>query len=114
MSPPIDHLRDLEQAVIGAVLLDASVFDLVTLEAGQMRDPRAQHVWGAIVQLRDVGQPIDGVTIMAQLAKRDALNLVGEAYLAECALRVPTAANAEAYARSIRDASLTRRTQVAL
>ncbi len=112
--PPTDHLRDLEQAVIGAVLLDPSVSDLIALEAGQMRDPRAQHVWGAIVSLRDAGQPVDTVTILAQLAKRGAANLVGEAYLAECALRVPTAANAEAYARSIRDASLMRQTQIAL
>jgi replicative DNA helicase len=109
------HLRDLEQCVLGAVLLRASNLDVLpTLDAADFHDLRARACWAAVRALEAAGQPIDVATIEAQLAKDGRLDAVGVAYLGDCAMRVPTVENAVEYARLIRDASLARQVRVAL
>jgi replicative DNA helicase len=114
MSPTSKNLLHLEQAVIGAVFLDPSSIDTIPLDAADFHDPRAMHVWGAMVNLRDASKPIDPATVEMALAKRGVVDAVGLEFLADCALRVPTAANALEYARIIREAALTRRTMLAM
>lgn len=117
MSRPDDneHLRDLEQCVIGAVLIGDGVLDLLpTLDGDDFHDLRAKSVWGAIRTLQGEGRPIDVATLEAELARRGHLDAVRLTYLGECAARVPTAENAVEYARLIRDASLARKVRIAL
>jgi replicative DNA helicase len=109
------HLRDLEQCVIGAVLLSASVIDLLpSLACEDFHDFRARGCWEAIRSLQSAGHPVDTATIESALAKSGRLDAIGLSYVAECAMRVPSAENAVEYARLIRDASLSRQVRVAL
>lgn len=109
------HLRDLEQCVIGAVLLDSSTLDLLpTLGSYDFHDLRARACWEAIATIRVAGQPIDTATMESALAKSGRLEAVGLPYVAECAIRVPTPENAVEYGRLVRDASLSRQVRVAL
>lgn len=109
------HIHDLEQCVIGAVLLSASVLDLLpTLDCDDFLDLRAKSVWSAIRTVQAAGRPIDHATVQAQMAADGREDAVGLSYLGECAMRVPTAENAVEYARMVKDFALTRRVCVAL
>lgn len=104
-----------ERSVLGAVLLDASTFDTLALRDDQFGDPRNRAVWRAATALRDLGSPVDTVTLEGALRTAGVWDATGGgAYLAELAMAVPTAANAEHYAAIVRKASLTRAVAIAL
>ena len=107
-------LRDLEQSLVGAAFLDASIMTLVQTAPEEFHDLRAGYVWGACRALEAAGKPIDMVTVESQLATTSRMESVGFVYLGECALRCPTPDNAVEYARQIRDAFLARRVRGAL
>jgi replicative DNA helicase len=109
------HLRDLEQCVVGAVLIDAGTLDVMpALEPEDFHDLRARACWAAVRALQAAGRPVDEATLEAQLASDDCLEAVGVAYLGACAMRVPTAANAIEYAQRVRDAALARKVRLDL
>lgn len=104
------HLAQLEQSVLGAVLLrPESLAELPELETLDFHDLRAQAVWSVIRQLEAAGQPIDAVTIGDELHRAGRLDAVGWSYLGEVALCVPTPDNAVEYARRVRADGLRRR-----
>lgn len=114
-------VADLEQSVIGAVLLRADNLALLpSLESTDFSTPIARYSWNAIRHLETRGRPIDLVTISDEVAiaraderdnthDRDRKRIEVDAYLGACTLTVPTPDNAVEYARRLKDHTLKRR-----
>jgi len=99
-------------AVLGSILLDptaiARVRDLVGPEDFYRENNGT--VYRAALSLLGNGEPIDNVTLAGELVRLDALERVGgRAHLAHLQESVPTAANAEHYARRVRELAMLRR-----
>lgn len=97
---------DAEKSIIGAILLDADAIATVvqTLKPEQFYKEAHSDIVKAIFQLFEKREPIDLVTLTAQLKKNAKLDKVGGAgYLSELASGVPTAAHVTQYAQIIRD-----------
>jgi replicative DNA helicase len=108
--PPQD--LEAEAAVLGSIMLDSSalarVLDLLVPE-DFYRENNAQIYRAALTLFRE-GEPIDNVTVAAQLEKMGVLERVGgRAQLAIIQDSVPTAANAEYYARIVKAKAYKRR-----
>ncbi len=108
--PPQDV--DAERSVLGAMLLEENaVTDVVALVAPDdfYRSAHAR-IFEGMLALYERNEPIDEVTVAAQLKATSQLEGVGgAAYLASLTERVPTAANAVHYARIVRERALARR-----
>uniref|UniRef100_C5D9X0 Replicative DNA helicase n=1 Tax=Geobacillus sp. (strain WCH70) TaxID=471223 RepID=C5D9X0_GEOSW len=103
---------EAEQAVLGAIFLDPSALTL----ASEILIPedfyRASHqkIFHAMLRVADKGEPVDLVTVTAELSDTQQLEEVGGvSYLSELADAVPTAANVEYYARIVEEKSVLRR-----
>lgn len=106
----MDILEQLEQSVIGAVLLQPSTLDLLpTLETGDFQRVAAKYAWSAIRNLEAKGAPIDVVTVGDEIQRTGCDATSSMAWLGECAIMVPTVTHAIEYARRLREASLKRR-----
>lgn len=102
--PPQD--LEAEKSIIGAILLDwqAIVNVIQILKPGHFYMPVHGDIYSAIYELYERREPIDLVTLTAQLKKNGKFDKVGgAAYLAELAAAVPTAANIAQYARIVRE-----------
>lgn len=108
--PP--HSRDAERSVLGSALRENAVIDDVIqiLRADNFYLDAHQKIFNAIKTLRhDRHQPADLVTLAEYLKEQKHIeDIGGYAYLAELWDAVPTAANAEYYARIVRDKALVR------
>lgn len=106
----MNAVDELEQAVIGAVILRPDTLTLLpSLEVPDFSGFRPRAVWEAIRNLEAASKPIDLTLVGAELERADRLEAVSWAYLGECVLNVPTVGNAIDYAKQIRDAALRRR-----
>lgn len=105
----LPHSIEAEQAVLGAVLLDADAYADVAEWVGpdDFYHPAHQEIWRAISALVDEMQPVDLVTVSQRLGERLAA-VGGATYLAQLAHMVPTAANAAWYARQVREYAIRR------
>ncbi|MDQ6791272.1 MAG: DUF3987 domain-containing protein [Actinomycetota bacterium] len=108
--PP--HNLEAEVAVLGSILLDRHVIararDLVD-EGDFFRENNAT-IYQAALALAQRSQPIDNVTLAAELERNGMLERIGgRAHLALLQESVPTAANVEHYAREVRDLATKRR-----
>lgn len=111
-------ISDLEQSVIGAVLLRPDTLQLLpSVDSHDFKSPISRYCWDAIRNLETRNQPIDTVTIADEVcraraddrdnqADRDRKSADVSAYLGLCALLVPTVGNAIEYARRLKDNSL--------
>ncbi|MCP8971231.1 replicative DNA helicase [Ectobacillus ponti] len=103
---------EAEQAVLGAILIEPEALT-TTSEILQPEDfyrVAHQRIYDAILRLSDKGEPIDIVTVSAELVNQGLLEEIGGvAYLADLVNAVPTAANVEYYARIIEEKSILRR-----
>jgi RecA-family ATPase len=108
--PP--HSIEAEQAVLGALLQDNTVADVVRgiLTADDFFKDAHRHIFRHIEQLLDGGeQSVDLITVAESLKAVDRLDYVsGLAYLGALAQNVPTSAHAEHYARIVRERSRRR------
>ncbi|MDQ6772086.1 MAG: replicative DNA helicase [Candidatus Dormibacteraeota bacterium] len=108
--PP--HDLEAEGSVLGAILLDQAALSRI-LDVLQPEDfYRENHgqVYRAALSLFREGEPIDNVTVAAELEKMEVLERVGgRAQLALLQESVPTAANVEYYARIVKDRAYKRR-----
>ncbi|ADI28368.1 replicative DNA helicase [Geobacillus sp. GHH01] len=103
---------EAEQAVLGAVFLDPTALTLASERLIPEDFYRAAHqkIFHAMLRVADKGEPVDLVTVTAELAALEQLEEVGGvSYLSELADSVPTAANVEYYARIVEEKSLLRR-----
>ena len=104
--------REAERSVLGSMLRDNRVINDVVqlLRAEDFYADAHQKTYQAIVTLHDKsGQPVDVVLLAEELKQRGHIeDIGGYAYLAELWDAAPTAANAEYYARIVRDRAVVR------
>jgi replicative DNA helicase len=108
--PPQDV--DAELSVLGAMLLDdgavSEVMAMLTPE--DFYRPTHAKIFEAMMTLFERNDPIDEVTVLAQLRLMGTLDSAGGmSFLATLTESTPTAANAQYYARIVRDHSISRR-----
>jgi replicative DNA helicase len=100
--PP--QARELEEAVLGAILLEKSAFDTVTevLKPECFYVEAHQMIFQTMQQLQLDNQPIDMLTVVEALKKREQLDLIGGAYyISKLTNVVVSTANIEAHARIV-------------
>ncbi|MCI9193555.1 MAG: replicative DNA helicase [Acutalibacter muris] len=98
---------DAEQSVLGAVLLDAECLSVVAEVL-----PRAEYfyavnnqlIYGAMLEMYTLGQPVDFVTVLEKLRESSDFDQEqGRVYLVQLAQLVPSVSSVETYARIVRD-----------
>ena len=98
--------QEAEIAVLGAMILSGDALDKVSviLRREDFMTPQHGIVFDALANLREDGQPIDPVILQNELARTGHFEDVGgNPFIAQIMERVPEVANAEYYARVIRD-----------
>lgn len=108
--PPQDN--DAEQSVLGAMMLSKdAIADVVEVLRGtDFYKPAHETVFDAVLDLYGRGEPVDPVTIAAELGRRGELQRAGGApYLHTLTASVPIAANAGYYAEIVREKAILRR-----
>jgi replicative DNA helicase len=106
-----------EQAVIGAILLDAQAYMYAAdiLSADHFYSMQHELIYRAFTDLADEGKPIDLVSVTARLQEKKHIELAGGvSYLGKLAKSVPTAANITDYAEIVKDRYLHRETILSL
>ncbi len=109
-TPPNDIAA--EQSVLGAMLLSKdAIADVVeTLRADDFYRPSHATLFDVVLDLYGRGEPADAVTVASELTKVGEITRVGGAsYLHTLVSMVPTAANANYYARIVREQAILRR-----
>lgn len=104
-------LATAERAVLAAVLLDNGVWPKVAaiLSADDFVDPARGLFWKAMAALIERGEPVDTITLGAQLAAQSDINTVGGAQGIEALTSwLPTVAWCDHHARIVRAASQRR------
>ncbi len=108
--PPQDIVA--EKSLLGALMLSNDVLpDVLTiLRPRDFYEKRHQEIFQSMLELYDRHQPVDLLTLTAELKKKKQLKDIGGApYLAELSNFVPAASHAKAYAEIIEKASVRRR-----
>ncbi|MFE1396254.1 replicative DNA helicase [Nocardiopsis alba] len=108
--PP--HDIQAEQSVLGGMMISpeeaANVAGVLTADA--FYRPAHQIVYTAIYSLLERAEPVDAISVNAELTKRgEAARVGGAPYLHTLTATIPTAANTGYYARIVRDQALLRR-----
>ena len=107
--PP--HDIEAEQAILGCMLTDKdsviSAIEVLKEEDFYREDNKT--IYSAIVSLYAKNEPIDIITVKAELIEQGTFERVGGlAYLAELPEKVPTTANVDKYIKIVEEKSLTR------
>ncbi|MBY0371260.1 replicative DNA helicase [bacterium] len=108
--PP--HNLEAEQSVLGGILIDNQTFHKVIdiLAPDDFYRPANGKVFAAMCELAAKSQPIDAVTLPAQMKQMEIFEEVGgAAYLADLLERVPSAIHSEYHARLVADQAIKRR-----
>ena len=108
--PP--HSIEAEEAVLGSLLIDPdAIFDVATfLDPADFYRSANRWVYEAILALDKGRAPIDVVTLIEELRRRERLEAVGgESAVISLLNAVPTSINVEAYGRLVHDAAVRRR-----
>ena len=114
-SPSADKLPpqsvENERTVLGAMLIEAGAVNEVVelLHENDFYGDVHRKIYRAILTLYDTRQPVDSLTVTEQLRRQGDLEDVGgAAYVTELSREVPTAANAQAYAKIVREKAVMR------
>jgi replicative DNA helicase len=103
-APSIPHSRDVEEAVLGSVLIDPNcLYDLETfLKENDFYIHRNRWIWNTFVALEFRGTDIDILTVSDELDRRGQLaEAGGPAYLTSLINVVPTSLNAINYGKIV-------------
>jgi len=109
-TPPQDI--NAEQSVLGGMMLSKdAIADVVeALHGADFYRPAHQTIFEVVLDLYGRGEPVDAVTVAAELTKRGEIARVGGApYLHTLISSVPTAANAGYYAKIVAERAILRR-----
>lgn len=108
--PP--HNLEAEQSVLGSMMLseDAVVTAMEIIETADFYQILHRHIFQALVDLYIASRPCDLITLQEELKTKDRLAEVGGvSYLSQLLNVVPTARNAEHYAKIVKEKSMLRR-----
>jgi replicative DNA helicase len=108
--PPND--LGAERAVLGSLMIDQAAIAEIrdVLEPEDFYAERHAHIYRAAVALADRGDPIDEVTLQAQLERGPGVGRAGGVdYISELTLEVPTAASVRHWGEIVINHSLRRR-----
>lgn len=100
--PP--QAKDLEEAVLGAIMLEKNAFDTVIeiLKPECFYVDAHQRIFNAMQSLANKSQPIDILTVAEELRSREELEMVGGAYyVTKLTNAVVSSANIDAHARIV-------------
>lgn len=100
--PP--QAKDLEEAVLGAIMLEKNAFDTVVeiLKPECFYVEAHQRIYRAMQSLANKSQPIDILTVVEELRFKEELEMVGGPYyVTKLTNAVVSSANAEAHCRII-------------
>jgi replicative DNA helicase len=103
---------EAEQSVLGGMLISKdAIADVVeVLRPGDFYRPAHQVIYEAAVDLYGRGEPVDQITVAAELNRIGAMQRAGgAAYLIDLAGFVPTAASAGYYAKIVAEQAILRR-----
>lgn len=103
---------EAEQAVLGAILLEKEALTTASeiLVPEDFYRQAHQQLFRVMLQLADNNEPVDLVTLAAQLTDQGLLeDIGGVTYLTDLANAVPTAANVEYYAHIVEEKALLRK-----
>lgn len=100
----LPHATELEQAVLGALMLEKDALLRVNdiLRPVVFYDDRHAKIYEAILNLAERSEPVDILTVAEELRRLNYLHTIGGAYyITELTARVASAANIEFHARII-------------
>lgn len=103
---------EAEQAVLGAILLEKDTLITISdiLAAEDFYRVAHQKIYKAMLNISETGEPVDLITLTAELQKNKLLEEIGGiTYLTDLVNAVPTAANAEYYAKIVEEKAIIRR-----
>lgn len=109
-TPPQDMAA--EQSVLGAMMIskDAIAEAVEVVRGVDYYRPAHETIHDAIVELYGRGEPVDMITVAAELQRRGELQRIGGApYLHTLSANVPIAANAAYYAEIVHEKAILRR-----
>ena len=106
---PPQHL-EAEEFVLGAILIDNQAMNKVLEVLSPSAWYREAHrkIFQAMIELTEVNEAIDQVTVSECLRRRNELEQIGGAYLAKLVAQVPTAANVRHHAKIVQEKALLR------
>ncbi len=108
--PP--HNVQAEESLLGAMLLKQSEISeaVQTVNTSDFYKPAHGHIFDAICTLYAAGEPVDPVTVAAELKRASLLDAIGgPAVLLSIQSRTPAVSNAAHYAKIVEENSLLRR-----
>lgn len=109
MTTEIPWSDSAERSVVGAVILRPEALAWLDVEPADFYSPPNRKIWEACAALHGRGEPVDPVTLEAELTRAGTLEAVGGlGRLADACEYVPTAANVEAYAAELRRLRISR------
>lgn len=103
---------EAEQSVLGAILLENGAMNkaLEILSADDFYKESHRKIFLGMIELSEKNEPIDLVTLVEHLRRKDELERVGGAvYLASMVHFVPTSANVRHHSKIVHEKSLLRR-----
>jgi len=104
--------RELEEAVLGAVMLEKDAFPLIgsLLTPESFYDKSHELIFGAIQMLDSQNRPIDMLTVIEQLQKNGTLEEAGgRLHIVQLSQKVTSSAHLEYHARIIAQKALARK-----
>lgn len=105
--------QDLEQAVLGALLLekDALLEVNTIIKPETFYNEQHKYIYQAIVELDSQGVEVDLLTVIDKLRKMEKLDFVGgEFYISELTMKVTSSANIQYYAAILNEKFIARET----
>jgi replicative DNA helicase len=103
---------EAEQSTLGALLMerDAIARAVELLQADDFYREGHRKIYAAVLALFDKGEPVDFVTVVEELRRKNLLEETGgAAYLQALIEACPSAANVEAYAKVVAEKSILRK-----
>lgn len=101
---------DLEEAVLGALLIEKDAIEKVDLNYDDFYKAAHQIIYKAIKTLHDEMNPVDMFTVVNQLRKTGELESVGGAYfITQLTMKMSSAANIQYHSNIIKQKSIARK-----
>lgn len=105
------RFNEVERAIVGSALIFPQVLDEIELAASDFANEYLARIWSAMLAMHDAESKIDFVTVGQEIDGDDQELLM---FLGRLAKDTPTAANAQHYAKLVKEFSIERVTNAAV